>query len=200
MIQRIFISSVQREFAKERKALAEMIRKDMLLGTFFEVFLFEETTAQNRSAQSVYLDEVRNSDIYLGLFGTEYGFEDVKGVSPTEREYDLATECDKCRLAFVKRASAHLRVPKERALIAKVERDVTRKSFSSMATLKKTVYESLFRYLQERDVVKDDKLIELTIPEKPRSRLQRYRVTRKGRQVAKLLAQSNRAAATLKEE
>ena len=69
-----------------------------------------------------------------------------------------------------------------------------------MATLKKTVYESLFRYLQERDVVKDDKLIELTIPEKPRSRLQRYRVTRKGRQVAKLLAQSNRAAATLKEE
>ncbi len=153
MIQRIFISSVQREFAKERKALAEMIRKDMLLGTFFEVFLFEETTAQNRSAQSVYLDEVRNSDIYLGLFGTEYGFEDEKGVSPTEREYDLATECGKYRLAFVKRASAHLRVPKERALIAKVERDVTRKSFSSMTTLKKTVYESLFRYLQERDVV-----------------------------------------------
>ena len=69
-------------------------------------------------------------------------------------------------------ATAHLRAPKERALIAKVE----------------------------RDVVKDDKLIELTIPEKPRSRLQRYRVTRKGRQVAKLLAQSNRAAATLKEE
>ena len=33
MIQRRFISSVQREFAKERKALAEMIRKDMLLGT-----------------------------------------------------------------------------------------------------------------------------------------------------------------------
>ena len=153
MTQRIFISSVQREFAKERKALAEMIRKDMLLGTFFEVFLFEETTAQNRSVQSVYLDEVRNSDIYLGLFGTEYGFEDEKGVSPTEREYDLATECGKYRLAFVKRAAAHLRAPKERALIAKVERDVTRKSFSSMATLKKTVYESLFRYLQERDVV-----------------------------------------------
>ncbi len=153
MNQRIFISSVQREFAKERRALAEMIRKDMLLGTFFEVFLFEETTAQNRSAQSVYLDEVRNSDIYIGLFGTEYGFEDAEGVSPTEREYDLATECDKCRLAFVKRASAHLRSPKERALIAKVEREVTRKSFSSLAMLKKMVYEALFRYLKDRDVV-----------------------------------------------
>ena len=130
-----------------------MIRKDMLLGTFFEVFLFEETTAQNRSAQSVYLDEVRNSDVYIGLFGAEYGFEDAEGVSPTEREYDLATECDKCRLAFVKRASAHLRSPKERALIAKVEREVTRKSFSSLAMLKKMVYEALFRYLKDRDVV-----------------------------------------------
>jgi len=44
----------------------------------------------------------------------------------------------------------------------------------------------------------DDDLIELTIPDKPNSRLQKYRITKKGRQVAKLLAQSNRAAATLK--
>lgn len=153
MNQRIFISSVQREFAKERRALAEMIRKDMLLGTFFDVFLFEEMAAQNRSAKSVYLDEVRNSDIYLGLFGCEYGFEDAEGVSPTEREYDLATECGKYRLAFVKRTAAHNRMPKERTLIAKVEREVTRKSFSSLAMLKKMVYEALFRYLQDRDIV-----------------------------------------------
>lgn len=153
MNQRIFISSVQREFAKERRALAEMIRKDMLLGTFFDVFLFEEMAAQNRSAKSVYLDEVRNSDIYLGLFGCEYGFEDAEGVSPTEREYDLATECGKYRLAFVKRTAAHNRMPKERTLIAKVEREVTRKSFSSLSMLKKMVYEALFRYLQDRDVV-----------------------------------------------
>lgn len=153
MNQRIFISSVQREFAKERRVLAEMIRKDMLLGTFFDVFLFEEMAAQNRSAKSVYLDEVRNSDIYLGLFGCEYGFEDAEGVSPTEREYDLATECGKYRLAFVKRTAAHNRMPKERTLIAKVEREVTRKSFSSLSMLKKMVYEALFRYLQDRDVV-----------------------------------------------
>ena len=31
---RIFISSVQREFAKERKALAEYVRKDAILGRF----------------------------------------------------------------------------------------------------------------------------------------------------------------------
>lgn len=154
-------SSVSRSSAKpgwswgaaDSGALAEMIRKDMLLGTFFDVFLFEEMAAQNRSEKSVYLDEVRNSDIYLGLFGCEYGFEDAEGVSPTEREYDLATECGKYRLAFVKRTAAHNRMPKERTLIAKVEREVTRKSFSSLAMLKKMVYEALFRYLQDRDVV-----------------------------------------------
>ncbi len=48
MSQRIFISSVQREFAKERKALAEYVRKDAILGRFFDVFLFEEVPAQER--------------------------------------------------------------------------------------------------------------------------------------------------------
>ena len=37
MKYRIFISSVQSEFAKERKALAKYIREDALLGDFFEV-------------------------------------------------------------------------------------------------------------------------------------------------------------------
>ena len=152
MSYRIFISSVQREFAKERKAIADMIRNDMLLGTFFEVFLFERTMAQNRSAPSVYIGEVRDSDIYLGIFGDEYGYEDSQGVSPTEREYDKATELGKFRLAFIKR-SASARVPKERAFIAKVEQSVTRKSFSSVATLKKAVYEALFQFLRDRDAV-----------------------------------------------
>lgn len=58
MKYRIFISSVQSEFAKERKALAKYIREDALLGDFFEIFLFEEAPARNRSAQAVYLDEV----------------------------------------------------------------------------------------------------------------------------------------------
>ena len=152
MSYRIFISSVQREFAKERKALADMIRNDMLLGTFFDVFLFERTMAQNRSAKSVYIGEVEDCDIYLGIFGNEYGFEDSQGVSPTEREYDKATELGKFRLAFIKRP-ASTRSRKERALIAKVEQSVTRKTFSSVATLKKVVYESLFQFLRDRDAV-----------------------------------------------
>lgn len=40
---KIFISSVQREFAEERAMLSSYIRNDALLGKFFDVFIFEET-------------------------------------------------------------------------------------------------------------------------------------------------------------
>jgi hypothetical protein len=39
---RIFISSVQKEFAEERKALRDFLRGDPLLRRFFDVFLFED--------------------------------------------------------------------------------------------------------------------------------------------------------------
>ena len=88
MKYRIFISSVQREFVKERRALAKYIRNDAILGKFFDVFLFEEVPAQERSATAVYLSEVADSDIYLGIFGESYGNVNSKGVSATEQEYN----------------------------------------------------------------------------------------------------------------
>lgn len=39
---KIFISSVQSEFAKERSMLSNNIRTDALLGKFFEPFILEE--------------------------------------------------------------------------------------------------------------------------------------------------------------
>lgn len=60
---KIFISSVQGEFAKARLAIAEMVRKDRLLSCFFETFVFEEGTARDRKARNVYLDAVADCDI-----------------------------------------------------------------------------------------------------------------------------------------
>jgi hypothetical protein len=40
----------------------------------------------------VYLSEVSSSQIYLGLLGNEYGYEDAKGISPTEHEFDEANK------------------------------------------------------------------------------------------------------------
>jgi len=87
---KVFISSVQREFAAQRQILAEYVRKDALLGKFFDVFLFEEEPACDVEARNLYLPEVEKSDIYLGILGAQFGNADADGVSPTEREYDLA--------------------------------------------------------------------------------------------------------------
>ena len=91
-MHRIFISSVQKELATERRALKDYIHGDPLLRRFFEVFLFEDLPASDRRADAVYLDEVGRCDIYVGLFGDEYGFEDAEGISPTHREFTHATQ------------------------------------------------------------------------------------------------------------
>ena len=77
MKQRIFISSVEKEFAEERQALKAYLHGDALLSRFFDVFLFEDTPASDRRADAVYLEEVGRRDIYLALLGNEYGWEDT---------------------------------------------------------------------------------------------------------------------------
>jgi len=94
----IFISSVQKEFAEDRAALRDYLRGDALLRRFFEPFLFEEAPAADRRADELYLDEVERCDLYVGLFGYEYGIEGADGLSSTQREFDLATRLHKHRL------------------------------------------------------------------------------------------------------
>jgi len=99
---RIFISSVQKEFAQVRQDLKAFLLGDAVLQRFIsEVFLFEDLPAKDRRADEVYLKEVERCDVYLGLFGYEYGYEDQNGVSPTEHEYDHATRYKKTRLIYV---------------------------------------------------------------------------------------------------
>ena len=45
MRYKIFISSVQKEFAQERQILYNCLQKDALLGKFFDVFVFENVPA-----------------------------------------------------------------------------------------------------------------------------------------------------------
>ena len=144
---RVFISSVQKEFASERKALCNYIREDSLLSKFFKPFLFEELPAIDLSAQESYLTEAAQSEIYLGIYGEQYGFEDAEGVSPTEREFDTATANNRQRLIYVKRCGT--RHPKEDAFIKKVEPQLIRKSFNDVDELKAAVYASLVRYLEK---------------------------------------------------
>src|SRR5690606_13378072 len=136
----IFISSVQREFAEERHMLYDYLMKDALLSRFFDPFIFEQLPAKDQDATSSYLEQVRHTDIYLGIFGAEYGFEDKEGVSPTEREFDEATRTHKTRLIFVTGTPSPKRHPKQQSLVRKAEDAVVRKKFNSPTELRSAVY------------------------------------------------------------
>ena len=150
---KIFISSVQSEFADERKRLFDYIRQDALLGQFFTPFIFENMPAVEMSAQQAYLKEAADCDIYIGLYGIRYGFEDESGVSPTEREYDVATEHHAHRLVYILRTDA-VRHPKEQNLINKAELDVVRRTFADYEELRTAVYTSLVRYLEQKEIIR----------------------------------------------
>jgi len=151
--KRVFISSVQSEFATERQALFDYLVNDALLGKFFDPFIFENVPAMTIMPTTVFLNEVERCDLYIGLFGQNYGYEDAEGISPTEREYDYATQLSKTRFVFLKNVSEERHV-KEKALIKKAERTVVRKSFDTPEQLKIAVYATMVRYLEDNEFIR----------------------------------------------
>lgn len=149
MRQTVFISSVQKELAGERKAICTFIENDPLLRRFFDVFLFEQLPAADRRADKVYLTNVDKCGVYLGLFGYEYGQEDDLGLSPTEQEFNRASEKSKTRLVFVKGTDDQGRHPKMQALIGRAGAQLIRRRFNSIAELNAAVYASLVDHLEQ---------------------------------------------------
>jgi ATP-dependent DNA helicase RecG len=145
---KIFVSSVQNELAEERRAVKSFIESDPLLRRFFSVFLFEDLPASDRRADAVYIAEVDRSDLYIGIFGYEYGFEDAEGVSPTEREFERATETGKSRLIFVKGSDDQNRKPKIQSLIHKAGQQLIRRRFAGIPELTAALYSSLVDHLE----------------------------------------------------
>ena len=84
MKYKIFVSGAQKELKKERRAIKDFVHKDALLSEYFDVFLFEDAPAKGKSAETSYIEQVRKSDVYMGILGKEYG---VGKVSPTETEF-----------------------------------------------------------------------------------------------------------------
>jgi predicted HTH transcriptional regulator len=155
MSQRIFISSVQKEFTNERRAIRDFVRGDALLRRFFDVFLFEDLPALDRRADDVYLNEVIRCPLYIGLFGQEYGSEDSCGLSPTEREFDQATTLGKTRLIFVKGEGDEHRHPKMRSLIGKAGSQLIRRRFTDIADLNALLYASLVDHLERTGCIRN---------------------------------------------
>ena len=102
MKYKIFISSVRKEFEQERKFIKQEIENDYVLNRFFDVFLYEDLSALGSSPEEVYSKEAINSDIYIGLIGSDYGSILESGISPTELEYDLYNKTHNDALIFIK--------------------------------------------------------------------------------------------------
>lgn len=146
---RIFVSSVQKEFEQERLKLFEWITADPFLGKFFELFLFEKLPALDNPPQQVFLDEIGQCEIYLGILGKQYGFVGEKGVSVTEEEFDEASRLHKQRFVFVTDHSNAERDERQSKFIQKAQAFLVRRKFSDYADLKSLVYASLLRYLED---------------------------------------------------
>ncbi len=150
---RIFISSVQKEFASERLRIFDWIQSDALLGQYFTPVLFEKLPAAAQRPSEVYLDEVRESQIYLVILGQEYGYEDANGVSPTELEYECAKENHLYKIAFIKGDSSLERHSKQKAFVSKIQTELTYKRFDNVEILISQIYAALVEYLKTEGLI-----------------------------------------------
>jgi predicted HTH transcriptional regulator len=155
MDYKIFISSVQKELAAERRAVKDFINHDPLLSRFISnVFLFEDIPAGDRKPDDIYLGEVEQCDIYLAIFGNQYGWKNEDEKSPTELEFEHATKTHRERLVFVKGSDDKAREPEMVKLVNRAGRQVTRRRFSDTPGLIREVYASLVECLENRGEIR----------------------------------------------
>lgn len=148
---KIFLSSAMREFENERKYIKTEIEKDVVLNNFFEVFSFEDTSASGKNPVEIYSHEVVNSDVYIGLIGSDYGNILESGISPTEYEYDLFNRAHNDALVFVK--NRETRDDEVYEFIDKIGDEHTYQTFNDLYELFDEVRKSLIDFL-ESDISK----------------------------------------------
>lgn len=154
-MRKIFVSSVQREFAQVRKQLKVSLLKNPAYRQMFDSFVFEEdVVSTDRRADEVYIDELRRCNLYIGLIGNEYGFEDSQGISPTEREYDEATRLGLTRLIFVVGRDDSKRHPKEASFLRKVSSDLIRSKCDDIGALFVEIHAALDGLLMDEGAIR----------------------------------------------
>ena len=152
---KIFVSGVQKELKEERRAVKKFVLGDALLSEYFDVFLFEDTPAKGRSSESAYIEEVRKSDIYIGILGQKYEGTETGRISPTEAEFREAKSKHKEILIYIKgqntvderRDSGVQNMMKE---IKNPKAGYSYRRFEDAGELTDLVYESLISFLKEK--------------------------------------------------
>lgn len=150
---KVFISSVQSEFAQERQRIFDFIRTDELIGQHFEPFIFEQIAAQDTNPRQLYIDEASSCQVYLLLIGKRYGNILPEGISPTEKEYQAAGESNAWRVAFISDLDGQKREEEEERFFRTVQNELSYRVFSNPSVLVSLVKQSLYAYLKYKGVI-----------------------------------------------
>lgn len=150
---KVFISSVQAEFASERIKIYDFIRNDELMSQYFDPFIFERIPSQDRNPKQLYKEEAAKSQVYLLFIGQEYGNAQPGELSPTEQEYQAAGEGNAYRIAFIKDMDGLQRDTREEQFFRKVQSELSYRPFSNYAVLESLVKQSLIAYLKYKGII-----------------------------------------------
>lgn len=153
---RVFLSSRIHELAAERKALVHMIEQMGLTPIFFEEI---PRPHPPRDLYSAYLEQ---SDLFLAIYGTGYGWVDVEGgmtISGVHDEWLLSIGMP--RIVFVKDVG-EAREPRLAELLHEISLSgVTFTCFRSIPELVNRARDAIALCLSERFLAQD---IEVTVP------------------------------------
>jgi predicted HTH transcriptional regulator len=122
---RIFVSSVQKELALERAAIAQLVSVDPFLARHCEVILYENVPPSGKPDQKAYLACLKSCQIYALLLDVEYG-QPAGELSATHEEYRLAQLQQMPSLIFLKGVDGKkdgAREPNTKEFISEIKRD-----------------------------------------------------------------------------
>src|SRR5690349_20803511 len=117
MALRIMISSTIEDLRAERQAADDAIEHFQ-----FERFRSETLGSLSRAPEEVCDEMARECDLYVLIIGERYGWVIPHlGISVTEREYDVARECDREKvLVYVKSLNGCVREERESVFMERV--------------------------------------------------------------------------------
>jgi adenylate kinase family enzyme len=93
-----FVSSTYEDLKEERSLVVQSLLRSDCIPIGMELF-----PASNKTSLELIEQVIKECDLYVLIIAGRYGSIDVKGVSMTEREFDLAIEHKKPILAFVQK-------------------------------------------------------------------------------------------------
>jgi len=155
MKYKVFVSGNQSELREERFAVKDAIVNTGIFREFFEVFIFEDIAARGNNPASSYLNEVKNSNIYLGILGQKYGFKGEDGLSATEKEFDTFISSVSLGevLIFIKGNNSLMRDEDIRKFFNKIKESFVYRRFESLDDLKRQVTYSLEQFLINKGLI-----------------------------------------------